>query len=295
MGEKLKINKFTAMVNPFGVIFNPVSVSELLNYTINEEPLPENMLVELEGLWYHYGLHSKIAENSKEQLIDRISKIQSEVAGFIRKTDHLIITLGTAFVYQLKETEAVVANCHKLPGTLFSRTLLSVEQITQSITDLYNNLIRLKPNIRFILTVSPVRHIKDGISMNAVSKALLRVACQQLIERHSQIDYFPGYEFMMDDLRDYRFYKKDMIHPSEVAEEYIWKKFTATYFDEPAQKFIAEWEKISKAIAHQPFNQASEAHQRFLKNTLHKLQAFRQQVDVEEEIKGLEISLNKLN
>jgi hypothetical protein len=211
-----------------------------------------------------------------------------EVAAYLASADVLLLTLGTAFVYRLKETGSVVANCHKAPAKLFSKELLSVEEVTAGIVSIYEMLKNIRPRLQVILTLSPVRHIKDGIPENQVSKSVLRVACHEASLRCAQLSYFPAYECMLDDLRDYRFYKKDMIHPSEVAEEYIWGKFVTAYLDEETSMFLKEWESISKALAHKPFQPKSAAHQIFLRKTRDKLIHLSRLVDVSSELQQVE-------
>ena len=288
IGHKLQFNKFQVMINPFGVIFNPVSIARLIENTLTGKAINQTLMVEREGIWYHYDYHSSISAQTPEQLTNRLSEQSALTSEFLRKTDWILITLGTAFVYQLKEQQQIVANCHKIPASSFSKELLSVAQVSESLEGIYQQLSAINPDIKLILTVSPVRHIKEGIPENQVSKSILRVACHDLTQKFKQIQYFPSYELMMDDLRDYRFYKKDMIHPTEVAEEYIWDKFTKTFIDEPARIFMEKWYSISQALSHKAFHPETDAHQKFLRQTLTKLKLLREEVNVEEEIKRVE-------
>jgi hypothetical protein len=194
------------------------------------------------------------------------------------------MTYGTAWVYQLKDNGEIVANCHKVPANQFSKSLLSHLAITESFDEFYLTLKKINPAIQIILTVSPVRHLKDKLALNSVSKSVLRLACHTISSSHDDVHYFPAYEIMLDDLRDYRFYKADLIHPSDVAEEYIWEQFITCYADEHLRQFIQDWKAILAALAHRSFHSNTVAHQQFLKNTLEKLQAFKTLVDVEPEI-----------
>jgi hypothetical protein len=211
-----------------------------------------------------------------------------EVAACLASADVLLLTLGTAFIYRLKETGSIVANCHKAPANLFSKELLTVSEVTTSLVSLYTMLKAIRPHLQIILTLSPVRHIKDGIPENQVSKSVLRVACHEASLQCNQLSYFPAYECMLDDLRDYRFYKKDMIHPSEVAEEYIWEKFVTAYLDEATRIFLKDWDSIIKALAHKPFQPKSAAHQTFLRKTRDKLINLSRLVDVSSELQQVE-------
>lgn len=284
MGARLQHNKFKAMVNPFGVIYNPVSILKLLEVAIAKKDLPEELFWQYQGLWYHYDLHSEIVGSTAGELLKKTKHLLAEVTQFIASTDVLLLTLGTAFVYRLKETNTVVANCHKAPASLFSKALLTVTETTQAVSALYNLLKTIRPDIHIILTVSPVRHVKDGIPENQVSKCVLRVACHEAGLQCSQLTYFPAYECMLDDLRDYRFYKKDMLHPTEVAEEYIWEKFVDVYMEQGTKEFLKDWESVAKAMAHTPFHPQSEAHQAFLRKTREKLIQLRAYVNVDAEL-----------
>jgi hypothetical protein len=284
MGERLQKSKFNTLVNPFGVIFNPLSLSLLLEWALQEQDLPADKAVQVGDWWFHYDLHSSFSASSKEELLQKGKYLLQDTSDFLKKTDYLILTLGTAFIYRLKDSQATVANCHKVPATHFTKELLSPDEITQGLARLCTQLLTCRPRLQILLTVSPVRHIKDSIPLNSVSKSILRVACHQLQEQFEQVTYFPSYEILMDDLRDYRFYKPDMIHPSEVAEDYIWSIFSETYFDDTTQELLKKWEKVSKTLSHKPFNPGSAGHLKFLHDTLEKLQAFKTQLPVDEEI-----------
>lgn len=186
----------------------------------------------------------------------------------------------------------MVANCHKLPSQYFEKKLLSENEIVASFLEFRNALLKFNPNIRIILTLSPVRHLKDTLELNSVSKSVLRSACYTIASGFEDTEYFPAYEIMMDDLRDYRFYKSDMLHPSEDAESYIWKKFCSRYISEETEAFINEWESILAALSHKAFHPSSPAHQRFLKDTLKRLENFKGIVNVEKEHKIISSQLS---
>lgn len=288
IGNRLRFNKFQVIINPFGTIFNPVSITRLLETSITSQKVTESLMIEREGRWFHYDFHSSISGSDKADLSAQISRQTALTGAHLSQTDWLILTLGTAYIYRLKYSGDLVANCHKIAAPLFTKELLSITHIVEAITSLSEQLASIRPGLQILLTVSPVRHIKDGIPENQVSKSVLRLACHQLIEQFSQIHYFPSYELMMDDLRDYRFYKKDMIHPSETAEDYIWDKFVQALVDAPGKAFIKEWQSVSQALAHQSFHPQTETHQRFLRQTLNRLKALSDKVDVSEEIKKIE-------
>ncbi|RIJ33435.1 GSCFA domain-containing protein [Pontibacter oryzae] len=276
IGSKLQQHKVNALVNPFGTIFNPVSVCLLLKAASGKPYNFENNLVQHNGIWYAYDLHSSLSSPDKEELLHMIQERMQQTSEQLQQASLLIITLGTAVAYRLAQSGKVVANCHKLPAKQFSRVLLSTEEARLAFEDMYGLLKLINPDLKILLTVSPVRHIKETIPMNSVSKATLRVLCHQLEEAHADVLYFPAYEIMMDDLRDYRFYKEDMLHPTAVAEDYIWQKFVDAYYAPEFRQFMGQWQKIQKAAAHKPFHPGSEAHQAFLRSTLEQLQTLQQ-------------------
>lgn len=288
-GNYLVSNKFSCVSNPFGTLYNPVSIHQLLKAAIKMEiPSPEKY-IQQEDLFYHYQFHSSIADYSQALLEKKISTILSNVHEKILRCKFLIITYGSAFAYETKDTGLIVANCHKMPAVLFQKKLLSVETVFQSFKDIIQILKQINPSIKIILTVSPVRHLKDSLELNSVSKSILRVACHQL--QTSEVVYFPAYEIMMDDLRDYRFYKKDRVHPTEEAEEYILEKFSDQFFESNTKAILTEWKSLQQALSHRPFNSSSIGHQLFLRNTLERLFRLREKINVAPEIKLIEQQL----
>ncbi|WP_162055750.1 GSCFA domain-containing protein [Pontibacter pamirensis] len=271
IGSKLKQNKVDVLVNPFGTIFNPLSVCLLLQTASGQHYEFEQHLVEQNGIWHAYDLHSSLSSPDKDKLLQQIEESLQRTRQQLQEATLLIITLGTAVAYRLHDGGKVVANCHKLPAKNFERVLLTTEEMLQEFEQTLPLLSQINPNLKVLLTVSPVRHIKETLTINSVSKSALRVLCHQLEVAHANVQYFPAFEMMMDDLRDYRFYKPDMLHPSEVAEDYIWQKFVAAYYDNSFQDFLDAWQKIQRAVAHRPFHPQSEAHQAFLRNSLQKL------------------------
>lgn len=272
IGKRLQSYKARVLVNPFGTIFNPLSVCKLLEAAIGQPHAFEQHLVQHGGIWYAYDLHSSLSSPDRDELLHLIRQRLQDTGQALQQASLLVVTLGTAVGYRLHDTGQVVANCHKLPAKNFSRQLLPLDEMLTAFESTLALLKQFNPNLKVLLTVSPVRHIKEGIETNSVSKALLRVLCHQLTERHTQVLYFPAYEIMLDDLRDYRFYGRDMIHPTEQAEDYIWDKFSAAYLDQDFRAFQKEWEKIKRALLHRPFHPESDAHQAFLQSTLQQLQ-----------------------
>lgn len=271
IGTKLYENKAPVLSNPFSTIFNPVSVASLLIAATGKEHTLEHSMVQRDGIWYNYNLHSSISSPDKQKLLKLIDDRITQTANQLQRAKLLIITLGTAIGYELAETGAVVANCHKLPAKLFKRKLLAPDTITESLEAAFEQIKVINPDLQIILTVSPVRHVKETLQLNSVSKATLRLVSHELSEKHRHIHYFPAYEIMIDDLRDYRFYGEDMLHPTSVAEDYIWEKFTAAYYHPSFQEFLKDWAKLRRALTHKPFYPEAPAHQAFLQNTLLQL------------------------
>ena len=295
VGHKLEENKFKALVNPFGTVFNPLSIFDLLNFSIDQHIPPANTYVNNQGIFYNDHLHADFSHPDREQLKVRIEKTLQSAATWLSEVNWLILTFGTAIVYQRAETGKIVANCHKMPSRLFNKRLLTEEEIISAFTVLVEKIKSINPGVNVILTVSPVRHIKDGLEDNAVSKALLRITCHHLAGRFPWVSYFPAYEIMLDDLRDYRFYERDMIHPTPVAEDYIWEMFAQKYFSAEVRDFMNEWQKIRKSLNHRPFHPHSESHQNFLKKLLMQLHAISDAIDVKSEIETVTRQLNAKN
>ena len=291
IGDLLTKNKFNALINPFGILYNPISICRLLNDTIERKEINQDWIIHDQGIYKHFDFHSDISSLTKSELIDKIDAAYSATHTQILESKSIIITLGSAFVYKHKILNDVVGNCHKIPAKAFSKHLLSVKEIVESFESLMKMIQRYNKDIQFIITVSPVRHMKDTLEMNAVSKATLRLASHQLANYYKNIHYFPAFEILMDDLRDYRFYESDMLHPNKVAIDYIWDLFQTTYFDNETLNFVKEWKKVLTAIHHRPFQPDSTEHHDFILNTIKKLELFKENIDITEELKALEEQL----
>jgi hypothetical protein len=290
-GQWLHNNKFDALVNPFGTNYNPISIHKSLMDSLTAE-IDERLFVNHQGLWHHFDYHSQWSSVKRELLKASIQKVQQEVSQFLKKSKVLIITYGTAWVYHYHQQDCIVSNCHKVPAKEFDKRLLPVEEIASSFQHLHETLNQLRPDLRIILTVSPVRHVKDTLVLNSVSKATLRLACHTLSNQYENVEYFPSYEIMMDDLRDYRFYERDKIHPTEEALDYISHKFSDQYFSKEVKLFIEKWHTIRQAMEHRPYHPHSEAHQHFLIELLHKLEELKGTVSVDEEIKTIQSQIH---
>lgn len=284
MGSRLQQFKFDAMANPFGILYNPITIHKVLQESAHLQFPPHDSFLQNHEVYLNYNFHSEVSATNRPQLEEKIKTIVESAHQFLKKTKWLMITYGTAWVYQRKDNQQIVANCHKMPAQLFNKVLLTEHEIVNSFQELQQTLRTFNPDLKFILTVSPVRHIKDTLELNSVSKSILRMACHTLATEHESVEYFPAFEMMMDDLRDYRFYKSDMLHPTEQAEDYIWERFSDRYFDPETKNLVNELKSICAALAHRPFHPGTTAHQQFLKDTLKKLEGFSPTINVNEEI-----------
>lgn len=289
IGNYLTTNKFNTLANPFGTVYNPISIHQTLRMICGKEVPDEVNFVESQGAWFHYQFHSSFYDSSREALREKIEEKIKITHEHIKSCRVVILTYGTGFVYRRKDNQEIVSNCHKMPSSLFTKELLSTELILQSANETLDLLRMLNPQIRVITTVSPVRHTKDTLQLNSVSKSILRLCAHEL--QKSGVEYFPAYEIMMDDLRDYRFYKTDRIHPTEEAEGYIIEKFGDQYFDTATKNLLMEWNSIRQALQHKPFQPNSSAHQIFLRKTLERLERIRQTLPVESEITAIKSQL----
>ena len=269
IGAKLRSAMMLVDVNPFGTVFNPLSIAASLNRLIDNEPVAGIDLFQQNGVWNHYAFHSRYSMADKETTLQRMNQRIARGSEHLRTSQVLVVTLGTALVYRLRATGQVVNNCHKVPQHQFERSLASVHDIVEPLTAVCRRLREFNPSLRVIFTVSPIRHIADGLETNSLSKATLRVAIDQTLRMLADplLCYFPAYEIVTDDLRDYRFYATDMVHPSEVAIEYVWQMFQAAYFDDRAAQATARCERVSKRLAHRPMSSNREVVERFNADT----------------------------
>lgn len=294
IGSRLAEFKVATLVNPFGTVFNPISACKLLRAAAGEDLDWQQHVVEARGRWQSYDLHATLGADSPVELLQQIQRVVRDTGVFLATADAVVLTLGTAFAYRLQETQEIISNCHKLPAEKFEKELLSADEIIAAVAETHAYLRRINPRLRFILTVSPVRHLKETLPLSSVSKSMLRVACHYLSELLPDVSYFPAYELLMDDLRDYRFYAADMLHPSDVAENYIWERFTRTYFDTAFGRFKKEWESLRQALNHRPLHIAAPEHRQFLESTLARLQRLSTQIDVRMELLHVEKELAAL-
>lgn len=261
IGERMEAGKMPVSVNPFGVMYNPLSVVRTLEMLESGDSFTEDRLRYYNGLWFSFSHHGSFSSSDKEQVLQRIDASIEKGHRALMDADYLVLTLGTAWVYQWKESGEVVGNCHKLPAKEFFRYRLEVEDIVAAFDRLFSSEIYRRKKI--VLTVSPIRHLKDGAAENQLSKATLLMAVHRLAGKYENVCYFPAYELMMDDLRDYRFYEKDMVHPSTVAIDYIWERFCESLIAPESCRLFKRIEKIAAACNHRPFNPDTPQHKAF--------------------------------
>lgn len=272
MGDKLLYYKFQTQVNPFGIIFNPFSIEKLIERVVLQRYFTKDDIFFFNERWHCYEVHSELSDADAEVFLSKLNQILLDTQKQLQQATHIIITYGTSWVYRHIETNAIVANCHKVPQKQFSKELLSIDSIQKAIQNTVSLIATLNPKCNFIFTVSPVRHLKDGFVENQVSKAHLIAAIYATTNTKQQtLNYFPSYEIMMDELRDYRFYADDMIHPSPMAIDYIWERFAATQIAASAITTMELVQTIQKGLAHRPFNPNSESHQKFEANLKEKI------------------------
>lgn len=241
---------------PFGALYNPSSILTLLSTMLSEDDsIIRSSLFETNGIWHSWLLDSSFSADTPEEIMRMYKEAETCIKSKLEIGERLIITFGTAWVYKLEKNGSIVANCHKQPDALFRRERLSVKEIVDSWVDLLVKLNNCYPGIEVIFTISPVRHLKDGFEGNSRSKAILQLAIEEICEKCSLASYFPAYEIMFDDLRDYRFYASDLVHPSSMAIEYIWSKFIDAFVDEDGKKVIKEAESLRAAVEHRPLIQ----------------------------------------
>lgn len=271
MGNKFEYFKFSISINPFGIIFNPISLEKLIVRSLHKKYFTLNDIFFHNEAWHCYEVHSELSNSDKEVFLKTLNQLIDSTNQHINTLTHCLITLGTSWVYRHVETNQIVANCHKVPQKEFVKELLSIPQIETSLKNIIEEISTVNPNCKFIFTVSPVRHIKDGFVENNISKAHLISALHSSNFQLLTSNYFPSYEIMMDELRDYRFYTEDMLHPNQTAIDYIWIKFFENYVAEKEFGTMQNVCDIQKALHHRPFNPNSESHLKFLENLNQKI------------------------
>lgn len=281
MGRQLADHKFDMVASPMGTVFHPLAAFRLLHMALEAAPLEEEgFVLTPDGLWAHLDLHTQFSAETPEAIAKRYAKAQAQMAAQMRPGGVVLLTFGTALQYRHLPTSRLVSNCHKMPSQQFEKTPTPVAELVAQFQRLRQ---QLPDGLRIILSVSPVRHLRDGLPLNSVSKAILRLACHQMADEQ-QVFYFPAYEALMDDLRDYRFYEADMLHPNSQAIDYVWQLFQQCYFSEPIRHWIRQWSQIRQAMAHRPQFPHSSAYRKHLIHTAQRLEQAAKMVDVNAEM-----------
>lgn len=288
IGGRLEQMKFRTVVNPYGVLYNPLSISEALARLVDCRLFAGEELCEFpDGGWNTWLHHSRYSHPDKGEALAAINDSVRQASQMLVEADALIITLGTAWVYRLADTGEVVGNCHKVPERRFVRQRLQVGEVVEALSAVIGRIRRVNPKLRVLFTVSPVRHLKDGLHGNQLSKSTLLLAVDELCRTMPECcSYFPAYEVVVDELRDYRFYAEDMAHPSRQAVDYVWECFVEHCVDDAARLFMQRWAKVVRALEHRPFNPESEQYRQFVQHTAAQLCELKAQypyIDIERE------------
>lgn len=272
MGNRLSELKFKTYLNPFGILYNPVAIKHFFELLRMERLFEEKDLVFHNGLWHSMLHHGDYSHPDKGIMLDQLNASLENARLFIKNCDRLLLTFGTATAYIFKQKNQIVANCHKIPNSEFEKTRIPPTAIFEALSKEFEYLKGQSPNLEIVLTVSPVRHIRDGFIENQRSKAALLLGAENLCKAHSFCHYFPAYEIVMDDLRDYRFFKEDLVHPNNMAVDYVWKYFEEAFFNSTSKKINQAIQKLNRAVAHRPLHPDSAAHRTFIAQQLVKIE-----------------------
>lgn len=282
IGDKLRKHKFNVLENPNGILFNPVSVAEAVDSYLSGKVFSVSDIFLYNETWHSWKHHSRYSGITAEECISKINSSITQAQQYLKHTDHLMITLGSAWLYTLTSEAAnavpdsVAANNHKAPASWFRKRLMQVPEAVALLGDMVRKLQAYNPSLQVIFTISPVRHLREGVIENNRSKAVLIQAVHELVENFEQLYYFPAYELVIDDLRDYRFYAEDLVHPNYHATQYVWEKFTEACMNEETRSLMKEIAELNLAFQHKPFNSGTSQHQKFLKTYLVKTQSLQE-------------------
>ena len=274
IGEQLVDFLFQADVNPFGILYNPLSISTAIKRLLHNQSVTENDLVFHNELYHSLMHHGDFSHIDPCICLEKISNRMTKSTTQIKKTDFFLTTFGSAYVYKWKKTNEVAGNCHKIPADQFIRFRLTVDEIVAEWSSLIDDIRKINEKATFVFSVSPIRHWKDGAHENQLSKSVLHLAIDGLQSRFADVHYFPAYEILLDELRDYRFYAEDMMHPSSVAIQYIWERFSETYFNQQTKEINQNWLPILRALQHKPIHPETASHKAFLVETKKKMDTF---------------------
>ena len=278
MGAKLEYYKFQQCTNPFGILFHPVAIEKLITRAVNQIWFTSKDVFLQNEQWHCFLAHSKLSNTSEEDLISALNLALEKLRFSLLEASHVVFTFGAAWVYKHLEKDTIVANCHKVPQKEFVKQLLSPDDVSDVLLGIETKLRTINPTCSIINTVSPVRHIKDGLLANSRSKAHLIAGVQEIVSPEKLNYYFPSYEIMMDELRDYRYYKEDLIHPNQTAIAIIWNAFTGSWICPETAALQKKIATIQSGLLHTPFNENSKAHIHFKKDLETKISEIKEQL-----------------
>ncbi|MHC5308972.1 GSCFA domain-containing protein [Myroides sp. LJL116] len=272
MSTKLQSFQFQVHTNPFGILFHPIAIKNMLQYAIQEKEFTLDEVFCNQEIWSSFEAHSDLNALEAQDIVDALNAAIMQLRKSLKESNFCILTFGTAWVYEHVSTQRVVANCHKMDGKLFNKRMLSYQEVLENFQETLNLVRHYNKDIQVITTLSPVRHSKDGFVENQASKSLLHFALQQVVGEYSQgVSYFPSYEIMMDELRDYRFYGADLLHPNAIAIDYIWEKFVRFCIDQDCHAVMKKVDQVQKGLGHIPFNPTARQHLEFLDSLISKI------------------------
>lgn len=278
MAHRLQQNKFPVSCNPFGILFTPKAIENALERIYSHTLYERSEIASYKDRYFSWDHHSSYSGLDPEKVLKKINQQICESNELLPGHKVVFVTLGTAWVYELKKAQVMVANCHKVPGDNFTKVLLTDVEIKNSLRNICQILFDANPEVKIVFTVSPVRHLKDGMVANNLSKSKLITAVHDMVAHFEQVSYFPSYELLVDDLRDYRFYAEDLLHPNSQALDYVWSKFSTVYFNEETQGWNQVIRKIQKSVQHRAFNPNSIAHKKFIHVTLREIERVKREL-----------------
>ena len=287
IGSMFIDNKFRCIVNPLGTLYNPLSIKILFDILTSNTNITEKDFFFYRNLYSSYLMHGDFSDADLNNAVSRANKSIETSRNFLKTTDIVFITLGTAFVYYLNQTGLPVANCHKQPSNLFTRRLLTVNEATDALQEICCSIAKINPDVKIVLTVSPIRHIADGAIGNTLSKSTLLLSVNNVVKSLNYVEYFPSYEIMIDELRDYRFYESNLTHPSTTAREIIFDKITATFCTSAVTDYIKNVSTFMKSVNHKIIAPDSAETKTFAEKQLQRA------LQLENQIEGLDLSIEK--
>lgn len=278
IGQRLLDHKMQVQLQPHGILYNPISIANALESYLEGRIYAREDLVFRDGLWHSWDHHGSFSDSDPDRCLERINLRQQEAANAILQADWLVLSLGSSQVYTWTDTDYVVANCHKFPKESFRSEMLSPERVIATLDNIMHRLFLANRKLRLLFTLSPVRYLKGGAVENQLSKSILHVSIQHLVRKFDRLHYFPAYELIMDELRDYRFYGPDLVHPNALAQDYVWERFLDTCMDPDSRALMGSIDGLLRAAAHRPLHPGTEAHRTFMEHGLRKVLQLEQQV-----------------